>query len=75
VKAHTTEEGHKVGCTGKKQFLTFPQASRSATRLNRRDQGAHVEAYHCRCCGCCGYCHVGEARAHGRMDARRGAKA
>ena len=61
---------HKAGCTGKREFGTFTQAKRGAVRLNRRDQGAHVEAYHCKFCH---RFHVGEARSYGRDDARRGA--
>lgn len=59
---------HKPGCTGKREFGTFTQAKRGAVRLNRRDQGAHVEPYHCKFCH---RSHVGEARDHGQMDARK----
>lgn len=58
----------KVGCTGKKPYASFIGADRAAKKLNRAQDAAHVAAYHCRYCASF---HVGEARAHGRKDARR----
>ena len=61
-------EQHKTGCTGKRQFARFAQAAKAAKRRRRLDGGAHVEAYYCRHCD--GF-HIGEARSHGKPDARR----
>jgi hypothetical protein len=58
-----TEEPFKAGCTGKAVFIRFDQAERAATRRNRKDGGAHVEAYHCRHCH---RFHVGENRQYGK---------
>lgn len=58
----------KVGCTGKKAYASFIGAERAAKLLNREQEKAHTAAYHCRYCASF---HVGEARAHGRKDARR----
>lgn len=58
----------QAGCTGKRSFTQFTLADQAATRRNRKDGGAHVEAYHCRHCNSF---HVGEARSHGRRDARK----
>jgi hypothetical protein len=59
---------HVTGCTGKREFARFDQAARAAQRRNRKDGGAHLEPYHCRHCN---RFHVGEARSHGRPDARK----
>lgn len=56
-------DGHKIGCTGKRQFSRFGQAARAAKRRRRHDGGAHVEAYHCRHCNAF---HIGEARDYGK---------
>lgn len=53
----------KTGCTGKRAFARFSQATHVAKRRNRKDGGAHVEAYHCRHCD---QFHVGEARSYGQ---------
>lgn len=58
---------HVIGCTGKKAFDTFTQATKAAKRLNRRDRG-HTEAYHC--CHCNDF-HIGEARNYRRTDRRK----
>ena len=60
-------DGHKVGCTGKRQFARFGQAARAAKRRRRMDGGAHVEAYHCRHCNAF---HIGEARDYGKRRRR-----
>lgn len=60
--------GIKLGCTGKKHFNRFNKASTVAQRMNRRGNGAHVEAYHCRHCH--GF-HVGEADNYGHRDKRK----
>lgn len=59
---------HVNGCTGKREFARFDQAARSAKRRNRDTDAAHLEPYHCRHCN---KFHVGEARDHGRRDARK----
>jgi hypothetical protein len=53
---------HKVGCTGKKAFIDFRKAQERAKVLNRKQEDAHVEAYHCQHCNCH---HIGEARSYG----------
>ena len=60
-------DGHKVGCTGKRQFARFGQAARAAKRRRRMDGGAHVEPYHCRHCNAF---HIGEARDYGQRRRR-----
>jgi hypothetical protein len=57
-----------AGCSGKKHFTRFTLANKAAARRNRRDGGAHLEAYHCRNCN--GF-HVGESRAYKQRDRRR----
>jgi hypothetical protein len=52
-----------AGCTGKRSFARFDQASRAAKRRNRKDGGAHLDAYHCRKCNTF---HVGESRTYGK---------
>ena len=59
---------HHAGCTGKKQFLRFTQADQAAKRRRRLDNGAHVEAYHCKHCNSF---HVGEARSYGRPNPKK----
>ena len=61
-------DGHKVGCSGKRQFAKFCQAARAAKHRNRTDGDAHLEAYHCKHCQ--GF-HVGEARDYGHRDRRK----
>lgn len=56
-------DDHKVGCTGKSPFASFGEAQKRARRMRQRDNGAHVEPYHCRHCN---RFHVGEARSYGR---------
>lgn len=58
----------KLGCTGKKRFAGFGMAHKTARRINGRDQGAHVEPYHCRHCH--GF-HVGENNNYGQKDKRK----
>ncbi len=60
--------GHVTGCSGKRKFERFTQAEHAAKRRNRKDGGAHLEAYHCTHCN---RFHVGEARSHGRRNAKK----
>lgn len=52
-----------TGCTGQKQYERFCQAENAAKYINRRDDGAHIAAYHCRHCN---LFHVGENREYGK---------
>lgn len=51
------------GCYGKKQYVGFINAALVAKHINRKDDHAHVAAYHCRHCN---HFHVGENPMHGR---------
>lgn len=47
---------HKVGCTGKRSFLTFTDADKRATIMRRRWHEP-LAAYRCKHCG---MYHIGE---------------
>lgn len=57
-----------TSCHGKRQYGSYGEADRVATRVRRQEDGVFVGAYHCTNCK---RFHVGANREHGRHDRRR----